>query len=99
VVQTTEDATIVRPVGELDLATSAEFEAVLERVADQHVIVDLRELSFMGSTGIAALLRSIERVGRAGGTIELVPGRPGVQRVFELTGLSERLPFAPVTPR
>ena len=50
--------------GELDLASSPTLEEELERVAEsgaEVVVVDLRGLEFMDSTGLSVLVRAHQR--------------------------------------
>jgi anti-sigma B factor antagonist len=56
------------------------------------VVVDLSQLHFLDSSGMRALLRLQSRIGDRA-RLELVPGPPAVQRVFELVGLTAVLPF------
>ncbi len=76
--------------GELDVATAPRIEDALasRRDDERDVVVDLRELTFVDSTGLRSLLRVRAVADGAGGRLVLVPGPPEVQRVFELTGLS-----------
>jgi anti-anti-sigma factor len=81
--------------GELDLANAATAEAALEEAlgGEQQVLVDLSELEFIDSTGIALLVSALTRDGDGAG-LRFVPSRsPAVTRVLELTGLADRLPF------
>jgi anti-anti-sigma factor len=82
-------------MGELDFASTFEVELRLEEAIrrSDHVVVDLRPLSFMDSTGLRALLEARRQAEREGVKLELVPGRPEVQQVFEVTGLLDELPF------
>ena len=83
--------------GELDLANAGTAENALESsLADAAlpVVVDMRELEFIDSTGIALLVSSLGR-NEGGGRISFIPSdSPAVTRVLELTGLAERLPLA-----
>jgi len=90
------DAVTVRPVGELDLATVPVLEAQLAQsraAAVRRVRLDLRGLRFIDSSGLHLILRCDLDAQRDGYALELVPGAPAVQRVFELSGLTARLPF------
>jgi anti-anti-sigma factor len=82
-------------VGELDLATAPELEVRAARVAaaEDPLVLDLRELLFIDSTGLRAILKARELCVASGCEFFLVPGPPAVQRLFELTGLLDRLPF------
>ena len=86
----------VRPVGTLDLATAPELEAQLTELRAagfRALILDLRGLVFLDSTGLQLMLRWDAAARADGFSLALVPGAPEVQRVFELTGTTERLPF------
>ena len=75
---------------EIDLATALERAHPPERAT---LIVDLRGVSFLDSTGLALLLRHDRKAAMVGGHMIVVKGPPQVQTVFEITGLSERLPM------
>jgi anti-sigma B factor antagonist len=81
--------------GELDLVSAGELEGAVSRLCSEELVelvLDLRELTFVDSTGLRAILTCWEFTkGRCG--FLLVPGPRAVQRLFEVTGLSDRLPF------
>jgi anti-sigma B factor antagonist len=86
----------VRPVGELDLATVATLEQELARVRESGVpavVLDLRGLTFMDSTGLSLTLRWALEASRDGFDFSLVRGKGAIRRLFELTGMDHRLPF------
>jgi anti-sigma B factor antagonist len=88
---------VITVSGELDLASSAALEEELVRVAEsdsEQVILDLRELEFMDSTGLSTLVKAHQRAQEAGQRFGLVRGPQQVQRLLSLTGVAERLPFA-----
>lgn len=89
-----EDRTrVVSLSGELDLSNAETAETALQeaREADAPLIIDMRELEFIDSTGIALLVGII---GGEGAEIRFVPSdSPSVTRVMELTGLAGRLPL------
>jgi anti-sigma B factor antagonist len=90
-------ASVVTISGELDLASSASLEEELARVAEsdtEQVILDLRELEFMDSTGVSTLVKAHQRAEEAGQRFGLVRGPQQVQRLLSLTGVAERLTFA-----
>jgi anti-sigma B factor antagonist len=86
----------VAPVGELDLATVPILEthitAARER-GSRWVILDLRGLEFMDSTGLRCILDHDADARRDGFKIALIQGTPAVQRLFEITGTESRLVF------
>ena len=83
--------------GELDLASSPALEEELARVGSSDspfVILDLRELEFMDSTGLSVLVKAHQRAQETGQRFGLVKGRPQVQRLLSLTGVAERMALA-----
>lgn len=82
--------------GELDMVTGPQLEAALRRAEGQGagvVVVDLRELTFMDSTGLNVLLRADVRARDGGWQLRLVRGPGAIQRVFNIAGLDDRLTF------
>jgi anti-sigma B factor antagonist len=94
-VQRVDDTVTLELHGELDLASTERFEqsaAELVEAQRGHVVIDLRGLSFIDSSGIRGVLR-VQALLPDATRLELLPGPPAVQRVFELTGLIAALPF------
>ncbi len=91
------DATVLAVSGELDLASSPALEDALEQVHASDcslVIMDLRELEFMDSTGLSVLIKAQQRALQAGRRFGLVKGGTQVQRLLSLTGIDERMTVA-----
>jgi anti-sigma B factor antagonist len=87
--------------GELDLAPAAELEAMLLRLcADgtKEIALDLSKLRFMGSTGLRIVLLAKELCEQHGYEFLLIAGPRNIQRMFELTGLLDVLPFRAEDP-
>jgi anti-sigma B factor antagonist len=83
--------------GELDLASSAALEEELERTVasgTEGVVVDLRELEFMDSTGLSTLVKAHQSAEEHGKQFGVVRGPAQVQRLLSLTGVEDRLRFA-----
>jgi anti-anti-sigma factor len=84
------------PRGELDLAGAPLLSQAIEDLRDvgfRGFRIDLRELTFMDSSGVHSLLDlSAER----DLDVVVVPGPPQVQRVLELTGVVNVLRMAAV---
>src|SRR3954453_12715968 len=81
-------AVLIALRGELDLAHAYTFDEELRRIEASHpscVVLDLRELAFLDSCGLARLLAARRRARRAGHRLLLVRGPAAVQRVFALT--------------
>ena len=87
---------VVELIGELDLDGAPRLEEELLRVEAGDaaaIIVDLGALEFIDSTGIRLLLMAAERC-QSNGRLTLLKGPRQVHRVFEITDLVDRLPFA-----
>jgi anti-anti-sigma factor len=82
-------------VGELDMRTAAEPERLMLSFVESmtRLTLDLSQLSFMDSTGVRLILFAQGLCRRHGAEFALVRGPRQVQRVFEIAGLLERLPF------
>jgi anti-anti-sigma factor len=81
--------------GELDMAGAATLEAELERLDSDALVLDLRGLTFMDSSGLRVLVVNAQRAQDRGRRFALVPGAAQVMRVFEITRMRERLEFVP----
>lgn len=84
-------------LGELDLATArrAEQEIVRVEATDARAIVlDLSGLAFMDSTGVRMMLSAQARSRADANRLTMLRGGPAVQRVLELCGVAQLLPFA-----
>lgn len=87
-------ATIIAVSGELDLASSPALQEELDRVSgtdSDMLIIDLRELDFMDSTGLSVLVRAHQRAEEHGRRLAMVKGPQQVQRLLSLTGVADRL--------
>jgi anti-anti-sigma factor len=90
--------------GPLDIATTTEAHKrliALELPRRGRLVVDLRDVTFMDSTGIRLLLHAREHARRCGAAFVIVRGPDEVMRVLALVGLDEQLdivaPDEPVT--
>ena len=88
------DAQIIELIGELDLDGAPRLEEEL-RAAEAgdatSIVVDLGQLEFIDSTGLRLLVMATDR---AAGRFSLLRGPKQVHRVFEITDMVDRLPFA-----
>lgn len=84
----------IRLGGELDLLSAPALERALERLPEVEadlVIVDLRGLKFMDSTGLHLLVQAQQKAHECGRRLALIKGTDQVQRLFQLTGMTEGL--------
>lgn len=86
---------LIRPRGELDLATAHVLRDELDRAlaARTCATVDLSGLTFVDSTGLVCLLSASATARKADVGLELLPGDSSVMRLFEVTGTVDALPF------
>jgi anti-sigma B factor antagonist len=85
-----DQAVVVAPVGEIDAATVRAVDAELRRVESHRlsaVVVDLRGVDFIGSSGLTALWSAHERARSRGWRLALAGCGWQVTRVLEITGL------------
>jgi anti-anti-sigma factor len=90
------DGARVRAIGELDIDAVPDLAAEISQLREAGcplVIIDLSELSFLDSSGLRLLLDCYAEARQDDHAIALIPGPRAVQRVFELTGTTEYLPF------
>ena len=85
--------------GELDISTAPQLEDDLRRVEAERpecIVLDLRQLSFMDSTGLRLLIMADARAREEGRRLVIGRGNEMIQRVMRLTRLDERLEFVDV---
>jgi anti-sigma B factor antagonist len=85
-----DEAVVVAPVGEIDMATVRAFDAELRRVESYGlgaVVVDLRGVDFIGSSGLTALWSAQGRALSGGWRLALAGCGWHVMRVLEITRL------------
>jgi anti-sigma B factor antagonist len=81
---------VLRVRGEVDVYSAPQLrERVIQLVADgiHHVIADLREVDFLDSTGLGALVGSLKRLRDHDGSLTLVTSAGRIPHLFRLTGL------------
>jgi anti-sigma B factor antagonist len=83
----------VRVTGELDLCTSPELCQTLGEAqrAARVVVLDLRELCFIDSSGVHVILDAAQDTRCYGGRLLIVRGPASVDRVLTLTGVGEHV--------
>jgi anti-anti-sigma factor len=89
-------AAVIALRGELDLAGASVLEQELERLDgefDGAVMLDMRGVEFMDSSGLRVIAVSTQQARARGRRLALVPGSEQVMRVFDITRMRERLDF------
>ena len=78
--------------GSLDVARAYDFDDSMRRIerdAPGCVLLDLRGLEFLDSTGLSRLVALRRRCRRSGRRLVLVRGPHAVQRLFAVTAMNE----------
>jgi anti-sigma B factor antagonist len=87
--------------GELDLEHAYTFDEELRRVEDKRpscVVLDLRGLVFLDSSGLGRLLAANRRAQRARRRLLLVRGSATVQRLLAITAVTQHFETVPDVP-
>jgi anti-sigma B factor antagonist len=89
------DSVRIAVSGELDLSSALVFEEELRRIEENSgaalLVLDLRSLKFMDSTGLRLILSAHARAINRGHKLAIVEGGEAIRRIFRLTGVLERL--------
>lgn len=86
--------------GEIDLATVPELETAIDSVLgdDGHaLVVDLRETSFMDSTGLKALVMANRRFDESGRRFAIAVSGGPVSRLLDLSGVETSIEVVETT--
>ncbi len=97
-VQPIDGHVVVRLHGELDMATSPALHQALAGAFDGNgtsIVVDLANLTFMDSTGIAVLLGACHQADDAGQSLVVRSPRRPVLKALRLTGVDKILAIEP----
>jgi anti-sigma B factor antagonist len=87
------DGFVIALTGELDLATVPVAEQELLRAEASHdlIVLDLRRLAFIDSTGLRLMIAADRRARERGAAFVIVEGPPQVRRLFDLSGIAGHL--------
>jgi len=86
----------VCPCGEVDLATVDDVREQVDELLSAgftRVLLDLRQISFLDSTGLRLIIELVQSSQADGWQFVLIDGSAPVRRVFDVTGLRDQLPF------
>jgi anti-sigma B factor antagonist len=89
-----DQSAVIALEGEIDLASVPDAEARIaaaERDDPAQLVIDLRRVTFMDSSGLRVLLAAHYRAEENGRGFALVRGSESVDRLVKVTGLAGRL--------
>jgi anti-sigma B factor antagonist len=86
---------IVTAAGEIDISTVIPLRERLFEVAASGVplVVDLEQVSFIDSVGLAVLVGAGKRAAAHGGTLQVACALPKIRELVRLTQLDRRIPL------
>jgi anti-sigma B factor antagonist len=92
-VETVDTAQMLVVRGEVDLATVDVLRRDLSTALEQadKVVLDLREVTFMDTQGLAAVIEAHQSAAESGTRFVMVRAPERVHRLFEMIGLAGRL--------
>lgn len=91
-----DDTTILALKGRLDSSSSAQFEASLLgllKSGEKRMILDLRELAYISSSGLRALLKAAKEMKQQNGSISMCGAKDFIREVFEMSGFVSFFPL------
>jgi anti-sigma B factor antagonist len=86
------DKTIVSVAGEIDAYTAPKLREALTPLTDEskpNIIVNLKNVSYMDSTGLGVFVGLLKSVRKEDGQLKLVELTERLERLFSITGLSD----------
>jgi anti-sigma B factor antagonist len=101
-ITTDADCAVLRVRGEIDLYTAPQLrEHVIKLLDDgaRHLTADLREVDFLDSTGLGALVGSLKRLREQDGSLTLVTAADRILTIFRLTGLDRAFTLRSSVPQ
>lgn len=89
-----QDRVRVSPAGEVDIATADRLRQPVAELLEEgyrRVVVDLRQVTFLDSTGVHTLIQCHERARDLGASMSIILGGPATRRVLDITGIIDHL--------
>ena len=90
------DALVVRASGEVDVASARSLEREIRSALDinaEAVLLDLRDVSFIDSTGLGVLLAVATASSANGNRLRITRLSAPVQRAIDVSGLADAFPL------
>jgi anti-sigma B factor antagonist len=91
-----ERASVVSASGELDAYAAPDLASTFRELRGTAcVVLDLGPVSFMDSTALGVIVRSVRELEKEGARVQVVLPAGFARRIFEITTLDRALPVAP----
>src|SRR6516162_4687551 len=90
-----QDCVIVTAAGEIDISTVKPLRDCLFEMAASGapLVVDLEQVSFIDSVGLATLVGAAKRAAAHGGSLQVACALPKIRQLVQLTQLDRRIPL------
>lgn len=85
-----QEVQIVEVNGEIDFHSSRELREKFQEILDKKcskLVVNLKKVNYVDSSGLATFVEALQRINRAGGKLVLAGLTPAVRGVFEIAKL------------
>ncbi len=89
-------ATVVCTDGDIDIQSAPQLRdkiSTLVRDGASHIVVDLDRTDFLDSSALGALVSANKELQAVGGSLKLVCTKQHVRKVFDITRVSEIIPY------
>ena len=81
----------IRLAGEFDMASAETFRQTVDEALDasgtRNILLDMRQVTFVDSSGLGAIIGRYKRVLALGGRVAACSLQPQVARILEMSGL------------
>jgi anti-sigma B factor antagonist len=88
--------TVVEVAGEIDVYTAPKLREQLADLVDagrNDIVVDMRGVEFLDSTGLGVLVGGLKRIRQNDGSMRLVCTQERILKIFRITGLTKVFPI------
>jgi anti-sigma B factor antagonist len=88
----------VAPSGEVDMSSSVKLREVLQRLVKKKIpklVVNLEEVSYIDSSGLATLVECMQEMKKYGGEMKIVVTKKAILDVFQLARLDRVFRISP----
>ncbi|MBI4771061.1 MAG: STAS domain-containing protein [Chloroflexi bacterium] len=90
-VQDYKRVSVMKVAGRVDSATAPDLESALKQMVEgdkANIVLDLKDVDYMSSAGLRAIVTTLKAAKRAGGDLRLASPSPRVEEVLRLAGLT-----------
>lgn len=97
-IDSTPQATIIRPKGDVDLSTSKDLQLALKEAINSKpakLVVDLGDVPYMDSSGVATLVEAMQLSRKQNASLVLFAMQDKVRSIFEIARLDRVFTIVP----